>query len=264
MEEQQPGDPTPEATREVSPPPERVKSDNRLQPKRRWPKVLTIIIALILIGTAAYLLFGHPKKTPSPANSSSQNATKVAPNIPTISYSSSNFALSFDYPQKWTVTDNGGGQMQVKSPVTKLKSAAGDQVDGQIVMTIANKGQNLSVFDKGNATAVMDSQKISYTKPAQTQRANTYISFLQYFSTTQTGALDGIYITGDYGYQKTQDVLKTDVGNIDPLVTVTFIKCASSDCPAGTAKGLSIASSSWSDTTLSAPILKMLRSLAFQ
>ena len=129
-------------------------------------------------------------------------------------------------------------------------------------MTIANQGQNLNVFDKGNATAVLASQKIAYTSPTQNQRANTYLSFLQYASTTQNGALDGVYITGDNGYQKGQDVPKSDVAGITPLVSVTFIQCANSAC-SGSTTALSVAASAWSDTSLSGPVTKMLESLAF-
>jgi hypothetical protein len=152
--------------------------------------------------------------------------------------------------------------MTVRSPATQLKSASGQSVTGRIIMTIANKGNNLGVFDKGNATAVLNSQKIAYTSPTPNQRANTYLSFLQYATTTAAGALDGIYITGDNGYQKGQDIPKGDIAGIDPLVSVTFVQCAASTCSGGTS-ALSIAASSWSNTSFAAPITKMLESLSF-
>src|SRR5256885_7448114 len=47
----------------------------------------------------------------------------------------SNFALAFDYPQDWTVADNGGGIMTVTSPNLKLKDPNGQAGTGQIVLT---------------------------------------------------------------------------------------------------------------------------------
>lgn len=231
--------------------------------KRSWTKYLWIIIVLIILG-GLYWVWQHPKtsKSSNTAQPAKTQASTSQSSIVTNNYSS-NFALNFDYPKGWFVTDSGNGVLTVTSTTMQLANAAGQNVNGQVVMTIANKGQNLSVFDKGNAVAVLDSQKISYTKPTPSQRANTYLSFLQYASTTQSGALDGVYVTGDFGYQKGQDVPKTDIANIDPLVSVTFKQCATLDCPAGTTKALSISSSSWSNSTFSAPILKMLRSLSF-
>jgi hypothetical protein len=230
--------------------------------KNKWSRYIPVLVAAIILA-GLYWVYMHPKTAPPPEKVTAVQAKPISPGIPTTNYSSSNFALSFDYPKGWAVTDSGNGVLSVRSRVMQLKSATGKNVEGQVIMTIANKGQNLSVFDKGDATAVMDSKKISYTKPTPSQRANTYISFLQYAATTQAGALDGVYITGDFGYQKGQNIPKTDIANIDPLVTVTFVECATSDCPAGTTKALSISSASWNDSDFSAPVLKMLQSLAF-
>ena len=255
----EPAPPTP-APSQPTPP------DYWKNPNRRWWRYGLVAGVIIIAAAAAYwfLLRSTPAAKPAQTQTSSQvKSPAISSTTPTKTYSSSNFNLSFSYPQDWTITDSGSGQMTVRSPASQLKSAAGQDVSGQVIMTIANKGQNLGVFAKGNATAVVDSQKVAYTTPTSAQRANTYLSFLQYASTTTAGALDGIYITGDNGYQKGQDIPGSDIAGIDPLVSVTFVQCASSACPAGTTTALSIASTSWSDTSFSSPITKMLESLAF-
>lgn len=172
----------------------------------------------------------------------------------TKSYTSPNFNLSFSYPQDWTVTDNGGGIMTVKSPLIKLKNASGQTVSGSILLTIRSQGQKLTEFNSGNATAVRDSVKIAYTNPTQTQRANTYISFLQYASTSTLGALDGVYITADNGYQKGQAIPSVDVQKVDPLISLTFFD--------SNAKPLSITSSMWDNQDFAGPLTKILQSFS--
>lgn len=250
------------------PPRQPVGPDYWKPKRRRWPWYM--LIGLLLIAAILLIwLWQHPKQPqPSVTNQSSTQIdqtpikTQTKPPATTTSYDSTNFNLSFDYPKDWTVTDSGNGRLELRSTTLSLQAADGQNVDGQIVMTIANKGKNLGAFDKGDATAVLDSQKIAYTKPTPAQRADTYLSFLQYAQDTTTGALDSVDITGDFGYQKGQDIPKTDVAKIDPLVTITFVKCATSACPAGTANGLSITASSWNDTAFQ-PITDVLKSLSF-
>jgi hypothetical protein len=247
--------PTEQSTpkREPTPP------DYWRKPKKRWPRLLALII-LIAIGFGLYWLFSN-KPEPKPAQNIKQTAsTQTA--APTKTYSSINFSLNFNYPESWTVVDNGGGQLTVTSPATQLKSSAGSQVTGKIILTISQKGQSLPMFDKGSASAVIDSQKITYTKPTQSQRGDTYVSYLQYATTTTTGALDGVFITGDYGYQKNQDIPKVDIANLDPVVSVTFTQCANSTC-GGATTPLGISASTWSNSSSSAAVLSMLKSLSF-
>jgi hypothetical protein len=130
-------------------------------------------------------------------------------------------------------------------------------------MTILPQGQPPKDFDAGNAVAVRDSEKVSYTKPTPSQRAQTYLSFVQYAATTTHGALDGIYITGNVGYKKTQPIPKTDVAARDPIVGITFVKCANDACSGAVPTPLSIKASEWDNNSFKAPIKTMLTSLAF-
>lgn len=219
-----------------------------------------IAILIIALGAGGYWFGFHKNKkqtqTPSAAQSttSSQQQSDNTASAATKHYDSANFNLGIDYPADWMLSDNGGGKMTVTSPSLSLKSANGQPVNAREILTITPKGQNLGAFDAGSATAVMDSEKVAYTKPTQTQRGNTYLSFLQYSKTTTTGALDGVYITGDAGYQKGQDIPKSDIANVDPEIVLSF--------SGADGQPLSIAASNWDVDTFSGPIKKMLTSLS--
>ena len=222
---------------------------------------IVAIISLALIAGLIYWfsLRHHPVAQPSSSQTaSSQSANSSHPSThidsTTKSYNSQNFNLAFSYPADWTINDNGNGFMTAKSPTLNLTNAAGQTQQGIIILTFRTKGSALPEFNKGPATATRDSVKIAYTQPTQDQRANTYLSFLQYATTTTHGALDGVYITGDLGYQKDQDIPASDVSQLDPIISITFTDTAG--------KALSIADSSWDNTNLSGPLVKMLESLS--
>jgi len=219
---------------------------------------------LLLLGGAAYWKFGMSKSKPAPSKTTtkqSQQTPSAPKSEPTKQYTSTNFNLSFSYPETWTVTDTGNGQLTVVSPATALSGADGQTMTGQITMTIRAKGQGLTAFDKGNGTAVMDSQKVSYSNPTSSQRAQTYLTYVQYPATKAAGALDAVFITGDFGYKKDQAVPQVDLAQIDPLVMVTFAKCTDNACSASAPTN--IAGVSWTGTTSSATET-MLKSLSFE
>lgn len=244
----------------------------QLKPKRTWLRVLgwviLILIILGLVGGGAYY-YMHHKKAAAPATSSQQSGTsnntqQAAPKVPTKQYTSSNFNLSFNYPQDWVVTDTGGGKLTVTSSTMQLTDASGQSQKGIVVMTIQNENAaDFSMFKTGSAVAVLNSQKIAYSNPTPTQRANTYISFLQYAATTTHGGLDSINVTGDLGYQKDQTIPETDIQKVSPVITVTFLQCASDAC-AGTPKAMTISSTMWNSQSFSAPITTMIESLSLQ
>lgn len=244
----------------------------QLKPKRLWLTILKwifilLVIAAVVGGGAYWYLKHHKSAAPKASSSSQQQSTTGQPAGPpenTKQYTSSNFNLSFNYPENWNVADSGNGKLTVTSPAMQLKGADGQSQTGQVVMTIQNENTfDFSPFKQGSAVAVLDSQKLTYAKPTQTQRANTYISFLQYASTTTHGALDGIYVTGDFGYQKGQTIPETDIQKVDPVITVTFYQCPNAAC-SGTLKIMNISSAQWNDASFANPITKMIESLAIQ
>jgi hypothetical protein len=181
--------------------------------------------------------------------------------VPMTSYSSTGFGLTLSHPKTWTVTDDGSTSITLLSPVMQLTNATGQKVDGKVVIIVQQQGQIPTAFGTADAAAVLPSQLIKYTNPGSTQRAQTYVSFLQYSSATITGTLDGIYVTGNYGYQKDQAIPTSDVTNLNPLITVTFGQCTTKACTS--IENLRISATSWSQETLSKPILAILESLSF-
>jgi hypothetical protein len=236
----------------------------QLRPKKKWPRVVgwTVLCLILLAGLGAggWKLAQH--KAPVKPNQTHQSATPKT--VAVKAYTSDNFNLSFSYPGNWTVADTGNGKLTVTSPATQLIDASGQKQTGQIVMMMQTEASaDFSAFKTGNAVAVLDSQKLDYAKPAGTQRADTYISFLQYNTTTVHGALDAVYITGDAGYQKYQTIPEADITKIDPVVAVTFLSCDAASC-SGSKTPTSIASTMWADATFSAPIENMIKSIVFQ
>ncbi|OGL40620.1 hypothetical protein A3J32_00500 [Candidatus Saccharibacteria bacterium RIFCSPLOWO2_02_FULL_46_7] len=192
------------------------------------------------------------------------NQTQVKPiSATTKHYASQNFRLEFDYPDDWTLTDEqASGIMTAKSPTITLEDTGSQKIDGLVTLTFRAKFQKLTEFDAGSATAVIDSIKIAYTKPTQSQRGETYISFLRYAKTTGTTSLDGIYITGDAGYKIGQSIPKDDLTRVDPVVSITFSRCSDNACNSTTP--FSVGADIWDNRTISEPLLAMLKSLTIQ
>jgi hypothetical protein len=227
--------------------------------------VITIAVLVLVIALGAAVYWNTRGEQPKTASGATQEGAGNAPvaddrPVPTKQYDSTKMALGFDYPETWKVTEDASGKITVTAPVTQLMGVNGQQQQGRAVVTISPKGQNLTPFDAGNATAVSDSVKIKYTKPSSAQRAETYSSFAQYAATTATGALDGVYITGDFGYQKGQAIPKTDMIKLDPVIAVTFDKCADAAC-AG-AKPTNVQASTWDKSALAKTINTLLTSLS--
>jgi cytoskeletal protein RodZ len=256
-------DPEPVTPREYLPPQYQKDSSK----KGRYILITVVVILLLAAAVYWFLLKPKPAKAPTTSNattaSSSAKSKSKESEIETEHHESPSFNLGFDYPKGWKVSDiSGSDKIIVSSTPMKLKDANGQEVEGQIIMTVRGKTQKLPEFDKGAATATADSEKINYTKPSETQRGSTYISFLNYASSNENG-LDSIYITGDAGYQKDQAVPAVDISRIDPITNVTFVKCPDSKC-AGTTAALTVDSNSWKDSTFSAPIKTLLQSLSIQ
>jgi hypothetical protein len=229
-------------------------------------RYIFIFLAILLIAASVYWFLLKPKPVKEPAannGSAAKSSQSSQAKLDTTHYESSNFNLGLDYPKSWKLSDvSGSGKLIITSPAMKLKDTSGQQVDGQIIMTVRDKTQKLSEFDKGAATAIIDSEKVTYTKPSETQRGDTYISFLNYASSSGDG-LDAVYISGDAGYQKNQAVPAVDISKIDPITNVTFVKCSDSKC-SGNGTALTVGVDNWHDSSFSKPIKTLLQSLAIQ
>jgi|SRR5579862_1323014 len=218
--------------------------------------VAAIVVAVILIAGLFYLLTKHKGgKAVKSSQSTSQSASSAGStgstpssifNSQTKTYTSANFNLSFAYPEDWTISDvAGSGILKVSSPLVKINTG-----NGIVVMSIRDKSQPLSEFDKGSGTAIADSTKITYTAPTQNQRASSYLTYLAYSGSTD---LSGIYVTGNNGYVKGQSVPEADIAQVDPVICVTFSQSG---------KQVDISPTMINNTQFMTPLITMLKSLA--
>ena len=236
---------------------------------RRTLGIVVAIVVVALLAAGAYWKFGR-KTTPSDATAantpaaSQQTASQTTPaatpfSSKTKTYTSSSFGLTIDYPEDWTPQAISNDQLYITSPLVKLTDAAGKRVDGKVLLRIESKQQPQTEFDKGNAMAARDSEKISYAKPTPSQRAQTYISYLQY-ATTTTSAVDGVYITGDTGYLKGQAIPKADFVPVQPVISLLFLTNCTDACTVATNRA-SVSTTLWDDASFSTPLKTILQSL---
>jgi hypothetical protein len=245
--------------------------------KLRNTILITLLILVVLaLAAGAYWWWGGPlpgdnqkqqpvaTTTPQTTNQQAQqSASEDAATTKTEDYSSVSLGLSLAYPSSWTPAETNG-VLTITSPVVDLTDATGQKQKGEIVLTVRNKQALLPEFDAGSAVAVLASEKIKYTKPSSIQRASTYVSYLQYAATTTKGGLDGIYITGDAGYQYAQTILKGDIARIDPKISVGFVSCGDGACAKGSpTKPLTITNTSWTGPNKEA-VMAMLASIVLQ
>lgn len=233
--------------------------------KRKWPKFIIALILLGALGGSGYWFFLRPEPKPETTQNPATDTTNKTDEESTEleHYISNQFTASLDHPADWEITDaENSGRLTLKSPATRLKDSSGQTVTGQIIITMRDKKQLLPEFDKGNAIAARESEKITYTKPSAVQRAQTYLSFLRLASSTTTDTtIDILFITGDAGYQTGQAIPKADILPMEPVISVSFFKCADKFCVSPTP--LAISSTNWDDKTFADSIKNILTSLVF-
>jgi hypothetical protein len=231
---------------------------------KRGRKLLTWLMILIVIAGLAVGVFWYvsrmaDKKVQSRNQSKTNTTAKTEEptSTQTKHYDSTGFNLGFDYPGNWKVSDEGNGKLLVSSPVSKIKTLSGT-TDGQMIFMLQPKQTSLDGFKNGPGTATRVSEKVAYTKPTANQRAQTYMTFVSYAGSSTVG-IDSIYVTGDLGYQKDQDVPEKDLIGGDPLVSIFFAKCPNGTCAADpTTTRTAVADSTWSDSNALAKAAKAL------
>ncbi len=230
----------------------------RQQKKRRTRRIIFLIVPLVIaLAVGAYFLIAKPKKTAAPQPTATDTMDHMAMEAVDTQlsehYVSQSLRLTVDYPKSWTKNDETSGQLTLQSPTAMLTDTTGEKKDGKVTITIVGAGKPVPNFTGTTATATAVSKKIAYTQPAATQRKETYLSFLG-FGTSK--GVDAAYITGDYGYQKGQDVPKTDVAKIDPIISVSFT--GSDNQP------LSLTPEAWEMDEILKVTQSILQSLVFQ
>jgi hypothetical protein len=235
----------------------KLKPDHKLI--KRIVKLVVLIVVVAGLGYAAYYFGSHyhsGSNSPVKKTTSSSSSSKIA--TPSQTYTSSYQDLSFEYPSGWKVNETSS-VITATSPATRLTSYNRQSVTGRVIFRVRAQSSSLPEFSAGDATAILPSQTITYTSPATGQRGSTYISFLNYANSKGNG-IDGVYITGDTGYQAGQNSPESDIQAVDPVISFTFVKCSNKAC--SSTDPLTISTSSWSSKAFSASLLTMLESLS--
>lgn len=222
--------------------------------------ILASVLLVVAVGSAGYWLFlkPNPHEQKAPQTTQSPQIEDQPQVVESTKYSSTDLSLSFDYPKNWKIDDSTKGLIRVESPATKLADTSGNQADAKVVVTFLSTGSEVPAFEgRTSATAVMDSEKITYDSPSQSQRQQTYLSFAGFGS----GRLDAVFITGDSGYQKDQFIPESDVKKIDPIVSVQAYTCADTGCAGQNAAPYAVAVNEWSANRMFQAALAILKSL---
>ena len=241
---------------------------NKDLPKKHHSKLwLALGVVVIALAVAAYLYGQATKTKPTPkvtTKSVTAKSGNKAPNIQLTSYTSTVFNLTVSYPTNWsvnaTISSSISSSMSIDSPTMDLTSDTGKTVSGRVEVNVYNQGQLPTSFGT-TSVAVLNSTDLPFTSPSSDQAAQSYVSFIQYPTTTATGGLDAIYLTGNNGYIKDQNIPASDVNQVDPLIIVSFVSCSDSTCTNST--NLTIDSSMWNNSTFALPILDILKSFQF-
>jgi hypothetical protein len=235
---------------------------------KKWLIILIVVLLLVAAGIGALLWKINKKPDPKPAGTDQAVTTQPVEETPPPAaeqadlkdYTSTNFALSLKYPSDWTLNDTAN-VLTIMSPAMKLPGADGQDASGAVVVAVRPKQSSLAEFKTGNGAAVLGSKNVKYSAPSEGQRGTTYLSYVQYASTTTKGALDAIYITGNSGYQKGQAIPEADITKVDPLVNVYFVACESKCSP--TSQSTQVGGAGFAESDTEATIEAMLKSLAF-
>lgn len=242
-------------------------NNNNKPPKKNnslWYLIAGFVVVLVLVGLGIFIAkkYTHSNKTNQLTNNQT-TAKKPSSNISSsklTSYTSSVFNFKVNYPNSWAVATQGNTSVSITSPETTLTTDNGSKVNGKVVLSVLQQNQIPASFGS-YSVAVLNSQDIAFTKPTPAQAAQTYISFIQYPATIVKGGLDAIYVTGNNGFVKDDVITTSVVGQVNPLIMVSFEQCKSNDC--SQIKNLTISSTMWSNTSFSTPILNILKSFSF-
>lgn len=238
--------------------------------RKRNLGIYSVVFVVLLVGVVflgSYL--GSVSKNTHKNLKHSVAAKKVQKPVNSLStynknttYQSTSLAFRVTYPTTWVQAKESNGSITFTSPLLSLVNDRKKPTESKIVLTVSPQGIVPPAFG-GNtgSVAVLNSQIIKYASPSPNQLAQTYVSFVQYPSTTVVGGLDGIYVTGNYGYVKYQPIPYSNIIGISPLITVTFQSCKTKQCTQLVPETVSV--NDWQNTALSTPITNIIKSFVF-
>jgi hypothetical protein len=232
------------------------------QKKQRRKRRLLILLAVIIVaaGGIGYWFMNKPSETKQPASTQQKQPVEEESDKEVVetteNHVSQNFRLVFDYPSNWEVDESDPKQLLVSSPTTKFsQSGSESKITAKVVVTVRAKNSQLPEFTE-NSAALRESEKMAYAQPSGQQRGQTYLTFVSH-----SGGLEGVYVTGDNGYEKDGFVPRSDVMQADPVISVRFIECPNKSCDPKAGKYIGVDEKEWETNKYLQQAKKLLESL---
>lgn len=231
---------------------------------KNWLIAVPLLLLFLALPVGAFWYTSHKAKQPvnkttndtAQQSGNAQTSTQTkAPAVQTKHYDSTTYTLGFDYPETWKVSDTAA-KLTVTSPAVDLTASDGSKQKAHVIVTIQNKQTNIPGYPGDGATAIDTSRLLVYRQPTTIQRAQTYLSTLGY----RPNQIDALYVTGDNGYQKDQNVPMSDAVKGNPLISITFATCDKDDC-SGTVTPLALAPSNWLTSSYATQVDDLILSL---
>lgn len=186
--------------------------------KKFNPKVIIALIAVALLGGAAFLIMHFANKDKAPANNQqTQTETNIPEadntpaDVPTASENKKHTAdfprVEFTYPSNWNVSENDRG-IRIESPEFSYKKHDNTTTTGNFRLYIRQGARSVDSSFIGRGVATKPSQTLTYSDPAPGQRAETNLSF---FGLDSPDHFAFLFIAGNFSLN-VGDTLGPDYG----------------------------------------------------
>lgn len=150
------------------------------KPKSKKPLLIVLIVLILAaVGAGAWMFL---KKDAVPKEEVTQNTEQTentAPEVPpaqgTKTYTNDIMRLSIDYPENWTVTEQGKATL-IESPDFTYNTTTKGEVTGNFRIYIRQGAQSSDSTYFGKGYAIAPSEKLTYSKPTPNQRKETFLS----------------------------------------------------------------------------------------
>lgn len=151
------------------------------KPKSKKPLVVVLILLVLIAGGVGAWMFlkkdSSQNQEPTTQNTEQPESTasQVPPAEGTKTYTNDRLRLSIDYPENWTVTEQGNVTL-IESPDFLYNTVSKGAVTGNFRIYIRQGAQTADSAYFGRGYAIVPSEKLTYSKPTPNQRTETFLS----------------------------------------------------------------------------------------
>lgn len=182
------------------------------QPRINRPskKVILIVLAVILISAIGFAAFKFPNKSdtkkssPQPAatNTSTTAQELTVSDIPEVTgtknLNNTSLLVELTYPNGWTTTEKSDG-IKLESPEFNYMTSDGGVVVGNFRVYIRKGAREVDSKYIGKGVAIADSQPLTYSAPAASQRKTTNLSL---FGLDTPDQFAYFFVAGNFNLKK--------------------------------------------------------------